>query len=392
MLNNTTAYYTIPQKGGEICMKGKIGYDARMKRYYVSWYHAPNKKTYKIWFYNGIPLDTKALAERLRANMQSDMDRGVFRIERYFEQRSEVEVFLDDWIRTVGPSLKPSTLANYKSNIEKHIKPFFQSSLAGLHEIDYMMLLQFAHSLDVESSTKYKVMRTLSTALKFAKKTNKLYSLPVFPSKQDLQMHDKPVIWIPESRQLKIIEAIPKEHQPIFWFLKYHMRRPSEACALLKGDYDHERLLFTIQHTFSAGRFVNSPKRGKYHYIPVVDDFLPVLGEMLDMQKKWGIISPFFFINPVGRTLEKHYTLKFLQVEWEKACHEVGEKITLYNGLKHSSVTQLMNEYGMNENEIAIALDCHIDTVRSYATAEISTRRNLLNKRKKVVDIKKYKK
>ena len=73
-----------------------------------------------------------------------------------------------------------------------------------------------------------------------------------------------PIIkWLPEEQQIKVINAIPEEHQPIFWWLKYHLRRPSEAAALHRCDYDKEQDAFIIRRTFSNNQLVQHTKTHK---------------------------------------------------------------------------------------------------------------------------------
>ena len=54
--------------------------------------------------------------------------------------------------------------------------------------------------------------------------------------KENYQIEKKDPVWIParEKRQHAILEAIPEEHQLIFYWLKYHYKRPGEAMALHK--------------------------------------------------------------------------------------------------------------------------------------------------------------
>jgi len=59
-------------------MKGKIGYAAHVKRFYVSWYNSQDQRTYKIYQYKGFKLTSRDLAEKLRASMQGDLEKASF--------------------------------------------------------------------------------------------------------------------------------------------------------------------------------------------------------------------------------------------------------------------------------------------------------------------------
>jgi len=96
-------------------MKGKISYAAHVKRYYVPWYHAPHKKTYKIYYYKGEPLYDRRMAEKLLACMQADVEKGVFNIEQYMKIPSSVVGYLEEWIEIVKPTLSPATYKDYKT-------------------------------------------------------------------------------------------------------------------------------------------------------------------------------------------------------------------------------------------------------------------------------------
>lgn len=77
-------------------MKGKIGYAQHVKRYYVFWYHAPHKKTYKIYHYKEEPLYDPRMAEKLLACMQADVEKGIFRIDQYTKAPSNVVPYLEE--------------------------------------------------------------------------------------------------------------------------------------------------------------------------------------------------------------------------------------------------------------------------------------------------------
>jgi integrase len=94
----------------------------------------------------------------------------------------------------------------------------------------------------------------------FAWRSERIPEVPPFPEKSEYGLVQPIIKWVPEDRQMKIINAIPEEHRPIFLWLKYHLRRPSEACALRKEDYDPFNEVFIIRRTLSARQLVESTK------------------------------------------------------------------------------------------------------------------------------------
>jgi len=254
--------------------KGSVGFRPTKSggHHFVSWYIG--KKQYKITRYKGIICDSKRMAESVLSLMRSDEENGTFNIDKYLHQITDVIPFLDEWV-TNQTHLSPATLASYKIAIRKHLKPWFIKNPISLHEIQYDVLCRMLNELGGGGKCKHKVLYCLHTALRDAKRSGKIIVMPEFPQKKKYGIEPKPIQAVPEARQIAIINAIPIEHQPIFWWLKYHYRRPSEAMALYKEDYDKERDCFIIRRCFSDNQFVEHTKTHQIHTIPCHPDFKP---------------------------------------------------------------------------------------------------------------------
>jgi DNA-binding HxlR family transcriptional regulator len=144
-----------------------------------------------------------------------------------------------------------------------------------------------------EGKGKKNVMYCLHTCLDHAWRSGRIPAMPAFPKEKDYQIVQSVIQWLPEERQRKVIEAIPIEHQPIFWWLKYHLRRPAEAMALRKEDFDGG--MFTVHRGFSAKVPLDRTKTGEIHAVPMVSDFEPFIEIEEQKQKANGIISHYFF-------------------------------------------------------------------------------------------------
>jgi len=202
--------------------------------------------------------------------------------------------------------------------------------------------------------------------------------MPPFPKRKQYQIVEPQIVWLPESRQDAIIRAIPEKYQPIFWWLKYHYRRPGEACALHKADFDGH--VFTVHRTFSGQILTATTKTGEVHHVPCHDDFRPHMARMAKT------FSPFFFVNPEGRLMGQPYTLASMERIWNAACQQLGEHITMYAGLKHSSCGQFLNERGGTVSELQEVTDHkRLESVRRYGRMEVQRRKELMQR--KVVPI-----
>ena len=382
-------------------MKGSVGYDKKSGRHYVAWYHEPIKKTVKLWFYRGdrnVPFlngeQGKDLAQRMLDQMRGDYENGVFRIEKYTLRASDVAPYLRDWLRILAgqtkedeknereidwnkASISPATYKDYRNSIEKHLVPFFEKRGVQLHEIHYDVLMELLSTINRAGKGKSNTMYCLHACLDFAWRSGRIPAMPPFPKKKAYQIIEPVIRWLPSARQEAIINAIPLEHQPIFWWLKYHLRRPGEAMALKKEDFDGNT--FIVRRGFSAKREIERTKTGEVHLIPAVSKFLSYLSVEEDKQKQYAIVSPYFFVNPTSRKPGKHYTIVFLERLWKKACELTGEDIPLYQGTKHSTASQMINELHYSQSELQMAGDwARQESVKKYGKVEVSARKTLL--------------
>jgi len=369
-------------------MKGSISYRKDRGWWYVSWYE--EGKTHKITQYRGERMFRKELAQKLLACMQADMENGIFRLEKYTKEApTDVVPYLWEWLDAVGSTLKPATYKDYENSIRNHLVPFFQRNPVQLHEIQLDILTRLLNSIQRRGKGKLNTMYALHACLDFAWRSQKIPAMPPFPKKSAYQISQPAIEWLPETRQIAVLNHIPEEHQPIFWWCKYHFRRPGEAMALQKEDFDGN--CFTIRRTFSAKKLTQSTKTGEVHIIPCVSDFRRFLGPMREQEHQNRIISPFFFVNIHGKKPGKHYAHATMRTLWNDACQKAGEKIRMYAGLKHSSCCQFLNEKGGNFAELQTITDhARMDSVRRYGKVEIRRKQELMER--KIIKLREVKK
>lgn len=362
---------------GGFCMSGKVGKRKGAKNYYVAWYDKKTKKTIRIYRYKGERMYHESIANKLLAVMQAGVENGTFVLERYTRKGwTDVIPFIDEWLEKSKFSLSPATYKGYKSYVKNHLKPYFiENHHLSLHDIQLDVLTHLKNQLPLQPKGKINVMYCLHTILDYAKRARRITAMPSFPRRREYQLQPKKIKWLPEDRQLNVLEQIPKEHQPIFYFLKYHLRRPAEAMALNREDLDNG--VFTICRSISARKVVNKTKTGEIHVIPCHPDFDP----FIDIELQKANISKFFFTCSSSRNKGKRYSHEILNRIWKQACERTGEIIDLYSGLKHSSCSQYINEKGLSESELQIITDhARIESVRSYAKTEIKRKKELMIK------------
>jgi integrase len=179
---------------------------------------------------------------------------------------------------------------------------------------------------------------------------------------------------------MKVINAIPEEHRPIFLWLKYHLRRPGEACVLRWEDYDRINKVFTVRRAISARQEVDSTKTNAEHVLPCH----PAFEEVMD--KLDGKVGEVIFKNSLARTKSKRYTNESLNYHWKRACKKVGESIDLYSGLKHSSCSQYLNEHGLTVSELQVLTDHkRLESVERYGKVGVERKRQLMARRNVII-------
>ena len=374
---------TVSQKNfrlGGLCMKGSIYFRKDVGYFCISWYDSKEKGTKTVSWYNGERMYHRKLAEKCLHQMQGEVEaerrgEGIFRIEKWTGERpTDIIPYLWEWLSAVSPTLSPATYKDYSNSIRNHLEPFFQKHPVQLHKIQYDTLMLLLSKINRAGKGKQNVMYCLHACLDYAWRSGRIPVVPPFPKKKAYNIVEPEIKWLPEVRQVAILEAIEPVHQPIFWWLKFHLRRPSEAMALHKEDFDGE--VFTVRRSFSNKQLIDRTKTGKVHYVPCHDEFLPI---MKKMPKTFG---PYFFENPYGHKHGRHYTNVTLNKIWKRACREVGEDIDLYSGLKHSSCSQYVNEKGLSLSELQEITDhARPDSVKKYAKIELARKKELMGRK-----------
>ena len=370
-------------------MSGSVQQRNDSGAWYVAWYDTKTKNTVRVYRYNGEKIWKDKTAFKLLGQMQGAVENGTFVLEKYTKRGwTDINPRLDDWLESIKKTVSPATYKGYKSYITNHLKPYFKKNPhLLLHDIQLDILTDLLNSLPLAPKSRKNVIYCLHSFLDYAKRSRRIIAMPSFPKESSYQLVEKVIQWVPEDRQLNILKNIPREHQPIFYFLKFYMRRPAEAIALLKEDLSND--CFHIHRSISAREIVEKTKTGEIHTLPCLGIFKPFIQIEEQKRKKYKIFSPFFFVNPRARRRNKRYTNESLNNIWKNARQLAGESIDLYSGLKHSSCSQYINEKGLSESELqAITQHARIESVRQYAKTEVKRIEELMmtksNKIKKI--------
>jgi len=367
-------------------MKGSIW--RQKDRWVVGWYYPPLKKQVKITRYPRPPYEplwNKKMAEKCLSLIQGRWEDHLagkvqFRLEEFTGKGwTDVIEYYESWMREViEPKRKPATAKGYWSYFNNWIKPFFEQYPVRLNEIRLDTLTKLLNFIKLSGKGKQNVMMALHSMMDYGWRSERIPEMPPFPKREDYNIVEPTIKWLSEDRQMAIIEAIPEGHRSIFLWLKYHLRRPAEACALKWKDWDEINRIFVVKRSISARKMVESTKTLAEHIIPCHDEFYPYMRQLArgnpenDLERQ-------IFINPRARRESGRYTNESLNNLWAKACTEVGESIDLYSGLKHSSCSQYVNEKGLSIYDLRELTDhARLDSVRRYAKVSVARKRELM--------------
>jgi integrase len=284
------------------------------ERYFVGWYYdeirngIKKRKQAKIGYYKGEKIYHEEIARKCLSQIQGrweDSQQGLchFRIEEFTGKGwTDVIEFYEKWLEEViKPKRKPATIKGYGSYLKNWIKPFFEKKPVRMHEIQLDTLNKLLNSITLTGKGKLNVMMAFHSMMDYAWRSKRIPEMPPFPKKNDYNIVEPAINWRIEERQMAIINAIPDEHRPIFLWLKYHLRRPGEACALKWEDYDSINNIFIIRRSISARTLVVSTKTAVEHIIPCHSAFEPVIKQLRPS------LGNFIFKNPRARKPGKRY-------------------------------------------------------------------------------------
>src|SRR5208283_701652 len=193
-------------------------------------------------------------AQKLLSLIQGDWERHLrgeilFRIEKYIgEVLTDIVPYLEQWLEDRRPNLTPGGYIKYRTAVRNYLIPFFRDICpVMLHEVRYDTLVRLMNWIKGSGKHKKNIVDTFRCCMRYAWKSERISALPPFPEKKLFDIQKEPPEWLPYERHMKVIENLASEHRPFFMWLYLHLRRPGEAMALLKQDYDAEKDMFTIR-------------------------------------------------------------------------------------------------------------------------------------------------
>jgi len=333
---------------------------------------------------SGEPLTSYEQAKRLQEVITYEIESGTFNPSLYVKKDFKeflFENYIQKWLEFSETKLKPSTLKDRKRVVKSLFIPFFRGKdireIKSAHIQDFYMFLQ---KRNISKKTIWNILSELKAFLNFARKREDIDRVPVFP---EVKFEERPIVWLNQEQQRRVLEHIPEEHKPIFVFLFTYGCRPGEARALMWDSVDFVKELIYVRRTFSNKKLVNIPKEGKWKVLPMLPHIKEILLKLYKRKKSMFVFSWRY----------DHYGERALPRIWKEACKKAGiEGVSLYAGVRHSFAMQRLRE-GFSYEEVGACLG-HSDvrTTRRYGRLMAQNLVKVFSSSTKIVDLNEYRK
>lgn len=206
-----------------------------------------------------------------------------------------------------------------------------------------------------------------------------LNDVPEFPK---ITVQEKPIKWLTEEEQDKVLQYIAKQDLAIFEFMRRYGTRTNEASGLLKPNVflDCNPAYFVITSVLGAtGQLKPYTKTKRIKILPILPELRWVFengnGSQFVFAKQW-------------RGEWRPYTNRMLNLIWNRANKASSvPKINLYNAMRHSFGCQRLNE-GFSLDEIRrVYSHTTSKTTERYAAYQLQTLEDIIRGRgyKKVI-------
>jgi integrase len=304
----------------------------------------------KIYSHRGARFESRDQAEALlrtvRILAQEVGKSGALdRFAPVASKKRRVGLWLKVWLADFEEKVRageraPRTLRDYRRWSERggHFEFWRNRSILLIGPVASKEWLRWLRQRGVQGKTAWNVMAGFHAFLGWLVEIEELDRVPkmIWPKKRKSQAKV-----IGPQTQRAILEAIPEEARGVYLAMALLCIRPSEAVAMcsrqLRGDG------WITVDVSRADRTVDSGVKPTKNEEPKT---LPLPDELADWIERWvpkeaRLRGELLFCNP--RT-GGGWSEAALRRQWYAACGKVGASISLYNGTKHSTATELRRQ------------------------------------------------
>ncbi len=261
---------------------------------------------------------------------------GKFNIDVWVAKKAiefEFDRLIARWEQEKQPRLKTFTKTGLASKCRQFVAFYGNKDVREIHNTK-----DFYQSLRGATSTKNVKMVYLGGFFKWLIEDERILLPPgpVFPKLEVIP--EREPVTVSRDVQESILLYIEKEHQPIFLYMVYQGCRPCEARALKWECVDLINMMVTYRSCFSLNTFSERTKTGEIIHNPLLPETLAVLpARSFDLDYVFKFNSAPYNYCTLSRAFARGLA------RFNKATNN-SLKITMYEFVKHSFGTQLVNK------------------------------------------------
>lgn len=289
--------------------------------------------------------------------------------------------FLDKWLQSVKPILKPATWESYDKTVSGKIKPYFEQKNYRFREMkpeiftEYFVYLATEGKSNGKGGLSYKTVKNirgvLSSAYEYAIENSYIKDNPVLKSKMPSFAHsiksDVPEYSAEQVRKLLLFAKENDSHIYIFLLLAlYTGLRKGKLLALTWDDVDYDKKLLRVNKSRTGSRKaitaqITTPKtESSNRKIPLNDTVLEALKAEKKRQNEHAEIlgngydkSHSFIVRTV---LGKPYVnLSAINRVVNRLTENAGLPHCTIHGFRHS-VASILDDNGVPIQDISVLL------------------------------------
>jgi len=340
----------------------------------------------RVWSFplehRSIPL-TRELAEEVLRDVRTGLEQGREladiiadyqpRLARPNLVRTRLERWLDVKRREAAAGDRSPT---YLRELERYSAPgghFSWWNGKSVRDVNYAALEDWSHWLadrGLGPKTRWNVLAAFRSFIGWLYQRGEIREVPRrFPWPR---LDEHAPATLSADAQAAVLAAIPAERRGIFLALAYLGLRPGEAVALRVVNYQAGEPGWITVSAARKGTRLDAPVRGTKSRKA---KRLPVPTELAEWIERWvrrerRLEGGALFVVPYvgrGRRPVGPWTASALRRTWESACAQIGVRIALYQGTKHTMATEAIRR-GVSERSLQAFLG-HADvrSTRKYA-------------------------
>lgn len=250
-------------------------------------------------------------------------------------------------------------------------KKSYGNHLSFFNEVDIRnissgMIFEFHESWTEKLRTRDLVTQELRTILSYAYDIEAIKKMPKFPKMKPAQKR-KVENFLSIEEQQKIINEIDNPiYKAMVKVLSIYAMRPCEVRALKWKDINFREGYICISRHFTDGTTLKEGRKSndQSHYLPIVKDFYEAMMEI----PKSIVKDDFVFKGKNGGAVGD----RVLARAWHNAREKAGvHYVQLYEGTKHSRLSQLKSSGVSEEKLIELSGHTNIKTLQRYAQSTL---------------------